>query len=315
MKLDPEDGGKMVEYFQTHALLAREKARKRFFPQSIPSLEVGGTVTARGLLAVLQASVREQKKLLVENGKLKKDIEELRHELRDKQRRRVGTSARGRLLGKPSSPLCLPFLQAPNSACAPAVVDISQRHRKALFCTAAPEALLPPPPAAPAVDVSRLDLRVGRILGVRRHPRAASLTVHDVDVGEKAPRPVVGKRRPGDQQPLAGSLAVLLCNVKACKVRGAASQARLLRCFRSDGPVELLAPPAGSNPGDRVTFLNYPGEPDRELKAKQRVWDHVQPGLLVDAEGVANYKGCGFQVEGKGLCRAPSITNGTIRCT
>uniref|UniRef100_A0A3Q2YY03 Aminoacyl tRNA synthetase complex interacting multifunctional protein 1b n=1 Tax=Hippocampus comes TaxID=109280 RepID=A0A3Q2YY03_HIPCM len=257
---------------------------------------------------ILQASVREQKKLLVENGKLKKDIEELRHELRDKQRRRVGTSARGRLLGKPSSPLCLPFLQLRPS---------SHRAEPPI------QPLRPPPPRRrPArstsrrlvVDVSRLDLRVGRILGVRRHPRAASLTVHDVD------------RRPGDQQPvtssfwsrppfLAGSLAVLLCNVKACKVRGAASQARLLRCFRSDGPVELLAPPAGSNPGDRVTFLNYPGEPDRELKAKQRVWDHVQPGLLVDAEGVANYKGCGFQVEGKGLCRAPSITNGTIRCT
>lgn len=58
---------------------------------------------------------------------------------------------------------------------------------------------------------------------------------------------------------LAGSLAVLLCNVKACKVRGAASQARLLRCFGSDGPGELLAPPAGSDPGDRVTFLDYPG--------------------------------------------------------
>ncbi|XP_051921597.1 aminoacyl tRNA synthase complex-interacting multifunctional protein 1-like [Hippocampus zosterae] len=276
MKLDPEDGGKMLEYFQTHALLAREKA-------------------------LLQASVREQKKLLVENGKLKKDIEELRHQLGDKQRRRAAKSVLSP--GEAADPAASPSRR----------VDLQMTGRQRGEKKAAPEAL--PPPPAPAVDVSRLDLRVGRIVGVRRHPRAATLTVHDVDVGEKAPRPVVSKRRPGDQPPLVGSLAVLLCNVKACKVRGAASRARLLRCFRSDGAAELLAPPAGSNPGDRVTFLNYPGEPDRELKAKQRVWDHVQPGLLVDAEGVANYKGCGFRVEGKGPCRAPSLTDGTIRCT
>lgn len=43
------------------------------------------------VVLVLQASVREQKKLLVENGKLKKDIEQLRIQLQEKQRRRTGT--------------------------------------------------------------------------------------------------------------------------------------------------------------------------------------------------------------------------------
>lgn len=42
-------------------------------------------------VSVLQASVREQKKLLVENAKLKKDIEQLKTQLQDKQRRRAGT--------------------------------------------------------------------------------------------------------------------------------------------------------------------------------------------------------------------------------
>lgn len=46
--------------------------------------------TRCAVCAVLQASVREQKKLLVENGKLKKDIEGLRVQLQEKQRRRVG---------------------------------------------------------------------------------------------------------------------------------------------------------------------------------------------------------------------------------
>ena len=59
---------------------------------------------------------------------------------------------------------------------------------------------------------------------------------------------------------LQGVLTVLLCNVKACKLRGVASKARLLVCSASDDDVtERLVPPTGSDPGDRVTFLNYPG--------------------------------------------------------
>lgn len=45
----------------------------------------------------------------------------------------------------------------------------------------------------PQVDVSRLDLRVGRILGVRHHPLAEELSVQEVDVGESAARTVVSK--------------------------------------------------------------------------------------------------------------------------
>lgn len=58
---------------------------------------------------------------------------------------------------------------------------------------------------------------------------------------------------------LQGALAVLLCNVKACKVRGVVSMARLLCCSTSDDVNEMLVPPTGSAPGDRVTFNNFPG--------------------------------------------------------
>uniref|UniRef100_A0AAQ4NUG4 Aminoacyl tRNA synthetase complex interacting multifunctional protein 1b n=1 Tax=Gasterosteus aculeatus aculeatus TaxID=481459 RepID=A0AAQ4NUG4_GASAC len=165
--------------------------------------------------------------------------------------------------------------------------------------------------AEPRVDVSRLDLRVGRILSIRRHPLADVLTVQEVEAGETAPRTVVSK--PGGETQLEeGSLVVLLCNIKARKVRGVVSQARLLCCSAHDGRKELLAPPTGSSPGDRITFLNYPGKPDRELQSRDRIWKILQPDLQVDSRGVANYKGRGFEVRGKGLCRAPSLTNAVI---
>ncbi|CAF88275.1 unnamed protein product, partial [Tetraodon nigroviridis] len=160
------------------------------------------------------------------------------------------------------------------------------------------------------LDVSRLDLRVGRVLSTRRHPLAAALTLQEVDIGEDVPRPVAswdgGETRMEE-------LAVLLCNLKASKKRGVVSRARILRCCTSEGVAELLAPPPGASPGDRVTFLDYPGEPDKELPSKQTLWDVLQPDMRVDSRGVANYKGCRFQVKGKGLCRAPSLTSCTIR--
>jgi aminoacyl tRNA synthase complex-interacting multifunctional protein 1 len=76
--------------------------------------------------------------------------------------------------------------------------------------------------------------------------------------------------------------------------------------------MELLAPPSGATPGDRVTFHNYPGEPDKQLLVKDRIWEIVQADLKTDGKGVANYKGAGFEVRGKGLCRAPTLTNASI---
>lgn len=43
------------------------------------------------------------------------------------------------------------------------------------------------------VDVSRLDLRVGRILSARVHPLAEAMIVQEVDMGENSSRTVVSK--------------------------------------------------------------------------------------------------------------------------
>lgn len=43
------------------------------------------------------------------------------------------------------------------------------------------------------VDVSRLDLRVGRILSARVHPLAEAMIVQEVDMGENSYRTVVSK--------------------------------------------------------------------------------------------------------------------------
>lgn len=60
----------------------------------------------------------------------------------------------------------------------------------------------PPSQEDATVDVSRLDLRVGRIITADKHPDADSLYVEQVDVGEASPRTVVSglvKHIPLDQ--------------------------------------------------------------------------------------------------------------------
>lgn len=53
-------------------------------------------------------------------------------------------------------------------------------------------------------------------------------------------------------------MAVLLCNLKPAKMRGVVSQAMVM-CASSPDKVEILDPPSGAAPGERVTFQGFPG--------------------------------------------------------
>lgn len=53
-------------------------------------------------------------------------------------------------------------------------------------------------------------------------------------------------------------MVVLMMNLKPVKMRGIFSQAMVM-CASSPEKVEILTPPPGCVPGDRVTFDGYPG--------------------------------------------------------
>lgn len=87
----------------------------------------------------------------------------------------------------------------------------------------------------------------------------------------------------------------------------------MVMCASSPEKVEILAPPNGSVPGDRITFDAFPGEPDKELNPKKKIWEQIQPDLHTNAECVATYKGAPFEVKGKGVCRAQTMANSGIK--
>ncbi|KAG8454120.1 hypothetical protein GDO86_000675 [Hymenochirus boettgeri] len=266
--------------------------------------------------AILQASVREEKKLRVENAKLKKEIEALKEQL-------VKTEIKNgvKQIGIPASTSSDSSIVTPKSPPQPASVTSTPPTPKTLKGEKKKDKAEKKGEKKPAVseddlkpiDVSRLDLRVGCILSAKKHPDADSLYIEEVDVGEATPRTVVSglvKHIPLEQ--MQNRMAVLLCNLKPAKMRGVLSQAMVM-CASSPEKVEILDPPSGAVPGDRIIFHGFPGEPDKELNPKKKTWEQIQPDLLTNKEGVATYKGVPFEVKEKGVCKAQTMSGSSIK--
>ncbi|XP_063041071.1 tyrosine--tRNA ligase, cytoplasmic [Engraulis encrasicolus] len=141
---------------------------------------------------------------------------------------------------------------------------------------------------------SRLDIRVGKIISVEKHPDADSLYLEKVDVGEAEPRTVVsGLVAYVSQDALQDRMVVLLCNLKPQKMRGIESQAMLL-CASIEGDprrVEPLDPPEGSSPGEQVYVDGYDsGKPDDKLNPKKKIFEKIQVDLKISDACAAQWK-------------------------
>ncbi|NXG17483.1 SYYC protein, partial [Grallaria varia] len=162
---------------------------------------------------------------------------------------------------------------------------------------------------------SRLDIRVGKVISVEKHPDADSLYVEKIDVGEAEPRTVVsGLVQFVPKEQLQDRLVVLLCNLKPQKMRGVESQGMVL-CASSVGEprqVEPLDPPSGCCAGERVYVEGYEGgEPDEELKPKKKVFEKLQADFRVSEDCVAQWKQRNFLTKlGRVSCK--SLKGGTI---
>jgi methionyl-tRNA synthetase len=192
--------------------------------------------------------------------------------------------------------------------------DTATKGKKGGKGAAAPAKKAPAPAKDLPVDVSRLDIRVGLITDVKKHPDADSLYVEQIDVGEPTPRTVVSglvKFIPIEQ--MQNRKVCVLCNLKPAAMRGIKSQAMVLAASNADHTqVELVAPPEGAAIGERVTFPGFPGEPDDVLNPKKKIWESVQPDLHTASDRVAQYKDVPFTTS-SGICTVETIANGGIK--
>lgn len=165
------------------------------------------------------------------------------------------------------------------------------------------------------IDPSRLDLRVGKIVSVKKHPDADTLFLEEINVGEESPRTVVsGIAGVVPMEALQDRLVVILCNLKPVKMRGILSQAMLM-CACTEDPrcIEPIDAPEGSTPGDRVLVEGYEnGEPDQELKPKKKVFEKIQVDFKTSEDCVATWKSAPFMTK-QGQCKVATLKNAAIR--
>jgi len=145
------------------------------------------------------------------------------------------------------------------------------------------------------ISPARLDMRVGKIIEIQKHPDADSLYVSKVDLGDSTgPRTVVsGLAKLIPQEQLENRLVVALCNLKPAKMRGIESQAMIL-CASREEPreVEPLCPPEGSKPGDTVNVEGYENsQPDDQLNPKKKIWETLQPDFKTSSNCEAQWQG------------------------
>ncbi|CAN4077004.1 unnamed protein product [Withania somnifera] len=164
-----------------------------------------------------------------------------------------------------------------------------------------------------------LDIRVGRILRAWRHEEADSLYVEEVDVGEAEPRIICSglvKYVPLDH--LQERSVIVLANLKPRNMRGVKSNGMLMAASdASHENVELLEPPDGSVPGERIWFgsadekdnLSDVATPNQV--AKKKIWELVQPHLKTDGACVAAL-GTHCMRASTGVVVSPSLKDANI---
>ncbi|KAK3275056.1 hypothetical protein CYMTET_16795 [Cymbomonas tetramitiformis] len=154
------------------------------------------------------------------------------------------------------------------------------------------------------VSVSMLDIRVGLITEVEKHPNADSLYVEKIDLGEASgPRQVVsGLVKFISEDRMKGARVLVLANVKPGNMRDVKSFGMVL-CGSNEEhtQVDFVVPPEGVPVGERVTFDGIEGAPEEVLNPKKKQFEKIAPDLKTSADGVATYKGIPFNTS-KGAC-------------
>ena len=159
-------------------------------------------------------------------------------------------------------------------------------------------------PVSDAIDISKLDIRVGVITKAWLHEEADSLFCEEIDIGEGEPRQIAsGLRAHYNVDDLVGQRVLVLANLKARKLVGFASHGMVL-CASKDGKVEFVEPPQDAAVGERVMVQGFAGEPATENQIlKKKMLDQIFPDLATNANGEAAYKGVPLSTSA-GSCRA-----------
>jgi len=149
----------------------------------------------------------------------------------------------------------------------------------------------------PVTELSRLEIRVGKIIEIGKHPEADSLYVEKVDCGEPTgPRTIVsGLVQYCTVDQLLNKNVIVLCNLKPRPLKGITSYGMLLCASNTDHTeVVPLTPPADAAPGQLIIFKGHKPEPAEAGNRANKAYDKIKEDFFVNDDGVATFAGIPF---------------------
>lgn len=181
------------------------------------------------------------------------------------------------------------------------------------YCSDQPERKKKQKKNPPAVEhVGRLDLRIGKIVEVNKAPDADTLFLTKVDIGGEIFSIVAGMANYISSDDLLGRTVVVLCNLKASKLRGHLSEGMIM-CAKNEDKLEPLQPPSNATPGDLVYCESYDRIPTEPPRDKKRLYDSLAPDMFINDSLIACYKGAYLYVPEKGNIVVASLKNACIQ--
>ena len=171
------------------------------------------------------------------------------------------------------------------------------------------------PPAADPLPYELLDVRVGKIVEAWEHPDSEKLWVEMIDVGEEEPRQIASGLRAyyPSIEDLVGRAVIVVCNLKAAKLGGVASNGMVLCASSADrSTVAFVEPPEGAAPGERVLMEGAAAVPPaspNQMKKKKLMEKAAEELRAVGNVATASGKPI---CTAAGPCTSPTVAEGTI---
>lgn len=159
-----------------------------------------------------------------------------------------------------------------------------------------------------------LEVKVGRIVDIKKHEQADTLYVEQIDVGEDKPRTIVsGLVNYIPIEKMQNRLVLVCTNLQPAALRGVTSEGMVLAATKRDKKevqgLDLVNPPEGAKVGETVFFEDDTAEPDRPSISNAR-FKKLLKDLRTDGEGRALWKDSPF-LTSAGVCTS-TVADATI---
>ena len=164
-----------------------------------------------------------------------------------------------------------------------------------------------------------MELLVGKVVSVEKHPDADKLYVERVDCAEAdGPRTICSGLVPYmSAEDILGKNVVVVANLKPRNMAGIKSAGMLL-CANDGGDgddrkVELLVAPEGAVAGERLTWGGAENDSAHGANkvAKKKIWEKVQPDLVTGESCEATWNGTPLE-SSAGVVACASLKGGGI---